>query len=157
MQYGGFWLRFVAYIIDAIVMVAVQYVILMVLGLDEALTGGFSEETATLSAGQSLTANVISIVLGWLYFAVLESGSWQATLGKKALGMVVTDVDGQRISFLRATGRYFGKIVSSIILLIGFIMIAFTERKQGLHDMMAGTLVVKGQPGTVGVDSGVFE
>ena len=157
MQYGGFWLRFVAYIIDAIVMVAVQYVILMVFGLDEALTGGFSEETATLSAGQSLTANVISIVLGWLYFAVLESGSWQATLGKKALGMVVTDVDGQRISFLRATGRYFGKIVSSIILLIGFIMIAFTERKQGLHDMMAGTLVVKGQPGTVGVDSGVFE
>ena len=60
-----------------------------------------------------------------------------------ALGMKVTDLAGNRISFLRATGRYFAKIISALILFIGFIMVAFTEKKQGLHDMIAGTLVVR--------------
>jgi uncharacterized RDD family membrane protein YckC len=73
----------------------------------------------------------------------LESSSMQATLGKMALGLKVTDLNGKQISFGKATGRYFAKIISAIILLIGFIMVAFTEKKQGLHDMIAGTLVVK--------------
>jgi uncharacterized RDD family membrane protein YckC len=72
----------------------------------------------------------------------MESSSKQATLGKMALGIIVTDLEGQRISFGKATGRHFSKIVSGIILYIGFIMVAFTEKKQGLHDMMAGCLVV---------------
>ena len=85
----------------------------------------------------------IRTVLNWLYYALLESSAWQATLGKKALGLEVTDMQGARISFGRATGRFFAKIISSIILCIGFIMIGFTEKKQGLHDMIAGTLVIR--------------
>ena len=108
------------------------------------------------AAGGNLLANLLSVVVGWLYYALMESSGMQATLGKKALGLIVTDESGQRISFARATGRYFAKIVSALILLIGFIMVAFTERKQGLHDKLAGTLVVRGQPGQV-AHAGVFE
>jgi len=72
----------------------------------------------------------------------MESSSRQATLGKMALGIVVTDMDGKRISFGRAVGRNLGKIISQIILLIGYFMIAFTQKKQGLHDIIANCLVV---------------
>ena len=72
----------------------------------------------------------------------MESSSKQATLGKLALGIVVTDLSGNRISFGRATGRYFGKIVSGMIMCIGYIMAGFTERKQALHDIMASCLVI---------------
>ena len=85
---------------------------------------------------------VATAILGWLYYALMEGSAKQATLGKMALGIVVTDTQGRRVSFTRATGRYFGKIISGIILYIGFIMIAFTEKKQGLHDIMADCLVV---------------
>jgi uncharacterized RDD family membrane protein YckC len=87
-------------------------------------------------------ASAVTAVLAWLYYALMESSKYQATLGKIVLGIVVTDTSGQRISFGRATGRYFAKIISQIILLIGYIMIAFTEKKQGLHDIIASTLVV---------------
>lgn len=82
-------------------------------------------------------------MIGWLYFALMESSERGATLGKMALGLRVVTSDGQRLSFLNATGRYFAKIISAIILFIGFIMIGFTDRKRGLHDMIAGTLVIK--------------
>jgi uncharacterized RDD family membrane protein YckC len=78
----------------------------------------------------------------WLYFALMESSSKQASLGKMALGIIVTDIEGKRISFGKASGRYFGRILSAIIIYIGYLMIAFTEKKQGLHDMLANTLVV---------------
>ena len=89
------------------------------------------------------TANLVSLVIGWLYFALLESSERGATVGKMAMGLRVVTDQGQRLSFLNATGRYFAKIISAIILCIGFIMIAFTDRKRGLHDMIAGTLVIK--------------
>ena len=82
-------------------------------------------------------------VAGWLYFALMESSARGATLGKMALGLRVTDLNGNRIGFGRATGRYFGKIVSTAIFGIGFIMAAFTQQKQALHDIMAGCLVVR--------------
>jgi uncharacterized RDD family membrane protein YckC len=84
----------------------------------------------------------IMFFVNWLYFTLQESSQRQATIGKMALGIVVTDLNGERIGFAKATGRYFAKILSAIILLIGFIMVAFTEKKQGLHDILAGTLVV---------------
>jgi len=86
--------------------------------------------------------NLGGIILGWLYFAIMESSSTQGTLGKMALGIKVTNLSGDRISFGRATGRHFGKIISTFIFLIGYLMVAFTSRKQALHDMMAGCLVV---------------
>ena len=85
----------------------------------------------------------IQVPLTWLYYAVLTSSSWQATVGKKVLGLKVVDENGDRISFGRATGRYFAKIPSALILCIGFLMVAWTNRKRGLHDMIANTLVVK--------------
>ena len=82
----------------------------------------------------------------------------QGTLGKKALGMIVTDLDGGRIGFGRATGRYFAKILSALILGIGFIMVAFTQRKQGLHDLIASTLVYKaGSSAELDTSARVFE
>jgi len=77
-----------------------------------------------------------------LYYALMESSAKQATLGKMAISIKVTDMAGNRISFGRATGRYFGKYVSALIMYIGFLMAGFTQQKQALHDIMAGCLVV---------------
>jgi uncharacterized RDD family membrane protein YckC len=85
---------------------------------------------------------LINLVLGWVYAAAMESSDRQATLGKMAVGIKVTDMNGERISFGKATGRHFAKIISAIILLIGYIMAAFDSKKQALHDKMAGTLVL---------------
>jgi uncharacterized RDD family membrane protein YckC len=89
-----------------------------------------------------LEAAVIVLAIQWVYFAYLESSPRQATFGKAALGLMVIDGGGHRISFLRATGRWLGKLVSWAIFGIGFYLIGFTKRKQGLHDLMADTLVV---------------
>jgi uncharacterized RDD family membrane protein YckC len=156
-QYAGFWLRFAAYIIDALLLSAVEFFIFLFLAGILGLTAfsslqsldmeSLSEpEMAALIAGMIgsvLTLSLMATLVTWLYYAVMESSSRQATLGKMAVGIVVTDVQGNRISFLRATGRYFGKIVSGLILCFGYIMAGFTRRKQALHDLMAETLVVR--------------
>jgi uncharacterized RDD family membrane protein YckC len=86
----------------------------------------------------------IILVVSWLYYALSESSSWQATLGKKILNLKVTDMSGQPISFGRASGRYFAKIITGMIpLLIGYIMAGFTEKKQAIHDMIASCLVLR--------------
>jgi uncharacterized protein YjbI with pentapeptide repeats/uncharacterized RDD family membrane protein YckC len=131
--YAGFWLRLVASIIDGIVV-----------NLAVALVGALTAKTDNVALMTSL-----SLFGNWLYFALCESDpSWQGTVGKKVLGLIVVDDEGAPISFGRATGRYFGKFVSALLLGIGLLMAAFTDRKQGLHDIMAGALVVKDVPGT---------
>jgi uncharacterized RDD family membrane protein YckC len=132
--YGGFWIRLVAYIIDAILLGLVGTAVAAVLGVS--LWEPDLEK-------YDPTINLVSFVIGWLYFALLESSERGATVGKMAMGLRVVTSDGQRLSFLNATGRYFAKIISAIILCIGFIMIGFTDKKRGLHDMIAGTLVIK--------------
>lgn len=149
-QYAGFWRRFVAYFIDQILIGVVAFMLfipaLAVFGIG--LGAGMMEESPSaigfiLAAIAAYLATIVLIViLEWLYFALMESSVKQATLGKLALGIVVTDLNGQKITFGRATGRYFGKIISGLILYIGFIMAGFTERKQALHDIMASTLVL---------------
>lgn len=86
---------------------------------------------------------LLALMLSWIYYASMESSSWQATLGKKILGLRVTDLAGNRITFARASGRFFGKILSGMILGIGFLMAGFTARKQALHDILAGCLVLR--------------
>jgi len=93
--------------------------------------------------GGELVLLLIVFVLTWLYYAGLESSAWQGTVGKRLLRIVVTDQYGRRIQFGRATGRFFAKIVSALVLLVGYLMVLFSERRQGLHDLMAGTLVVR--------------
>ena len=157
MEYAGFWRRVAAYLIDVIIIsVAGGFIGGLfggVMGAGISASGGSVEDSMqTLNS----VGGLIGLVIGIGYFAGLESSSWQATVGKKALGIIVTDLNGNRISFGRALGRYFAKILSSLILLIGYIMVAFTEKKQGLHDMLASTLVVKGKPGETGT-AGVFD
>jgi uncharacterized RDD family membrane protein YckC len=92
---------------------------------------------------RGIVLRTLYFVVGWSYEAGMESSVKQATLGKMAMGLKVTDEQGNRISFARATGRHFAKIISGMILLIGYIMAGFTARKQALHDMIAGTLVIR--------------
>jgi predicted Zn finger-like uncharacterized protein len=133
--YAGFWKRFAASIIDGLILMFCGFIIGGFIGLVYGFTTG-------TSAGAGALGNIGGLLLGWLYYAIMESSSTQSTLGKMALGIKVTDLSGNTISFGRATGRYFGKIVSAIIFFIGYLMVAFTSRKQGLHDMMARCLVV---------------
>lgn len=128
-QYAGFWRRFVAFLIDAIITNIIAFVIGFVAGIGASMDSG---------------RNFIGLIVGWLYWSLQESSRRQATIGKMALGIIVTGVDGMRISWARATARYFSKIISALILLIGFIMAGFTQRKQALHDMIAETLVIRG-------------
>ena len=88
-------------------------------------------------------SNILEVIVGWLYFSLQESGSAQATLGKRALGIKVTNSQGARISFGQATGRHFGKIVSTLIIFIGFLMVLWDEKRQALHDKMASTFIVQ--------------
>lgn len=134
-MYAGFWRRFAAWILDGLLLS------LVTLPFTLQFDGGVAAEAARTSA-----AGTISTVVGWLYFALMESSAKQATVGKMALGIIVTDLDGRRLGFGRATGRYFAKILSALTLGIGFLMAGFTERKQALHDMVASCLVVMGPP-----------
>lgn len=144
-QYATFWHRLAAYLIDYVLISLVTCPLGMVMGV----AGAFAEQSGgdaaqAASAGVTMLLYAVALVAGWLYHALMESSSWQGTVGKRVLGIRVTDLDGNRIGFGRATGRYFGKIISSMICAVGFIMVLFTERKQGLHDMMASTLVLQG-------------
>ncbi|MDO9040713.1 MAG: RDD family protein [Desulfocapsaceae bacterium] len=96
----------------------------------------------SLNRPNGASLNILGIILCWIYFAAMESAPSQGTLGEMALWIKVKDLGGNKIGFGKATGRHFGKILSGIILGIGFIMVAFIQKKQGLHDIMAGSLVV---------------
>jgi len=148
-NYATFGQRFLAYLIDSLLMVAVFLPLGFLLGVFIGISGGEPNDAAATAA--SLILNLISIIAAWLYSAILESSVWQATVGKKLFGIRVTDMSGNRIGFGKATGRYFGKYLSSIICSIGFIMAAFTEKKQGLHDILASTLVISGEGASTGV------
>jgi uncharacterized RDD family membrane protein YckC len=140
-QYGGFWIRVVAAIVDAIILrvvVAPVGFIFGSLGMAGMMTGLPHRGLRLFGGGLTF---ILLLFGSWLYEAFMESSSYQATLGKMIFGMKVTDLNGNRISFERATGRHFAKWLSGIILCIGYIMVGFTERKQGLHDLLAGTLV----------------
>jgi uncharacterized RDD family membrane protein YckC len=151
MRFAGFWRRFGAALIDG-----------LVLGVVMTGLGAFGvpiyrhRDLATDFAGSSFAVSfqvdynelgmVLGVLLYWLYFASFESSRRQATLGKMALAIRVTDLAGGRIGFGRASGRYFAKYLSAAILMIGFAMAGFTARKQALHDLVAGTLVVDRTP-----------
>jgi uncharacterized RDD family membrane protein YckC len=140
--YAGFWIRVAANLIDSVIMMAVFCPLGVILVVVSAATG--ADENSAPAALANLSLNLASTVVEWLYCSLLESSSWQGTVGKKPLGLKVTDLNGNRIGLGKATGRHFGKILSSLICFVGLIMVAFTEKKQGLHDILAGTLVVKG-------------
>jgi uncharacterized RDD family membrane protein YckC len=142
-SYAGFWRRLGASLIDGMIIWIGGIIMGIILGsLIGLFLGIRGTDMAIIKKVAVTNVYIIGTVLHWLYYALLESSSRQATLGKMAIGIIVTDYDGGRISFGRASGRYWGKMVSALILMIGFIMAGFTERKQGLHDIMAGCLVL---------------
>ena len=131
--FGGFWRRLTAYIIDS----ALLTLALTVIGVVISVVAPNADEDSL-----AMAFVLLSPLIAWVYFANGESGSHQATLGKRAMGLRVTDDFGQPIGFGKASGRFFAKFLSSLPLGIGFLLIGITERKQGLHDMVAGTCVI---------------
>jgi uncharacterized RDD family membrane protein YckC len=157
--YAGFWLRLVAAIIDGLVIsipLAPVYIFVFI---------GFFKNTQNLQDLQDPTMvwtilgpkmflffilGIVAVIVNWIYHGLFESSAWQGTPGKKALGLIVTDLEGRRISFARASGRFFAGRGATIIpslgglyYLIDCICIGFTDRKQALHDMIANTLVLR--------------
>jgi uncharacterized RDD family membrane protein YckC len=133
--YGGFWKRFATYVLDSVLLQFVIYVLALVVGFKCCLAeGGLGELTAMWV--------ILSILILWIYFAAMVISDTRATVGKLALGIIVSDLHGKQITFGRASGRYFGKIISGIILGVGFIMAGFTDKKQSLHDIISDCLVI---------------
>lgn len=152
--YAGFWLRVLAYLIDAAILgvFAVPIVVgaAMAMGIGGMLARMPRDGDPFVNGPPAIFMLFIwfCVLLGlggtWLYNALLESSEWQGSAGKKALGLIVTDMAGQRVTFARASGRHFAKIVTSFIPLgIGYAMAGFTEKRQALHDMLASCLVLR--------------
>ena len=141
--YAGFWLRFVASFLDSLVV----FVISMGVGIVAVpivLRFVLSRAVPSLGALEMAPVGlVIGVLAGWLYYSLFESSERRATPGKMAVGIRVSDLAGRRLSFGRATGRSFAKYVSNLTLCIGYVMVAFTDRKQALHDLIAGTIVTR--------------
>jgi len=135
--YAGFWKRYAAYFIDYVLLTVVTLPLSMIINVMGASSGNEGVQVAL-----TLVVMLLSMVISIGYYAGFHASRGGATLGKMAVGIKVVRGNGERISFLRAFCRYLATIVSSLILMIGFIMAAFTERKQALHDMMCDTLVV---------------
>jgi len=135
--YAGFWVRFFAALIDGIIIGIAMMAVLIPLMLIVGLSG--SPESLELVS--TLFNYLVAMPAVWLYEALMTSSSKQATVGKIALGLRVTDLHGNRISFGRASGRHFSKYVSQLLLFVGFLIQPFTPKRQALHDIMAGTLV----------------
>jgi len=141
--FAGFWLRAVAYLMDTVLISAVF-----------GLIASFYPSTfvkfpdaapASLTSLPQLTpfAFALTLTVNWLYFTMFESSAWQATPGKRVMGLYVADLNGQRVSFARAAARNFTKLISSLTFLLGYLIAGFTERKQALHDILARCLVLR--------------
>jgi uncharacterized RDD family membrane protein YckC len=137
-NYAGFWIRVLSYFIDTII-----------LGIGGGIVGMFvaiymiASGVEVSDEAMEFWFNLLGVIIALIYFPLFEASKFQATPGKLALNLKVINDLGERISYGQAYGRYFAKILSGIILYIGFIMIAFTENKQGLHDLLASSYVVK--------------
>jgi uncharacterized RDD family membrane protein YckC len=157
--YATFGQRFLALIIDAIIISVVYFAILTpiitVLGLGIASKAQNMEsmtEDEAASAAMGMAGGIIAAIgtaflavyaIQLLYYSIMESSKYQGSVGKIALGIKVVDLNGNRVSFGTAFVRAIGKLISGMIMYIGYLMAAFTEKKQALHDMIASTLVVK--------------
>ncbi|WCJ58753.1 RDD family protein [Fontisphaera persica] len=136
-RYGGFWIRFAAFLVDLVILLIPS---LLVSFLLRSVT---QANHATDKRVVEFVDNGLQLAIWWVYTAGMLSSSWQATIGKRVCELKVTDYDGRRISFGRATWRCLASLLSALLLCLGFLMIAWTKRRQGLHDFMANTLVAK--------------
>jgi uncharacterized RDD family membrane protein YckC len=133
-NYGGFWIRFLAYLVDTLIVGIGFAVIVLLLGL---------------MGLELFSPPLIFVIVGIVYWAGMQASKRQATYGKSLVGLKVTGLGGERISIARAFAREAAKIISSLTFLIGYVIAAFTKRKQALHDLIATTLVVRTERGHV--------
>jgi uncharacterized RDD family membrane protein YckC len=140
--FAGFWRRAAAYAVDSVLLGLAMAAVVGALLPVEVLQRLVRAEPSAPSADWEWFF-WISLLGAWLYFALLESSAWQATPGKRLLGLKVTDLEGQPITFARASARYFGRILSGLPLGAGYLLAAFTARRQALHDLLAGCLVLR--------------
>jgi len=137
-EYAGFWLRSAALLIDAFLL---YIALLAMLSTFSAGIDAAGLENATVGLGLAINASVIALT--WFYCAAFEASSLQATPGKIAVGIHVTDHAGEPVGFVRISARYLAKFLSAALLLAGFLMAAFTRRRESLHDCITGCLVVR--------------
>ena len=142
---AGFWRRVLAGLIDMLFCGLVLVLLTVALGMALGLTLGDSMTARELDSLWEAGSDGLTLIVVWLWFAWPESRPRQATVGKKMLGLKVTDLHGGRIGFGRASWRLVAKVFSALPLGAGFVMVAFTRRRQGLHDRMAGTLVCRAE------------
>lgn len=149
--YAGFWRRLAAWLLDQVILSAATSAVAVAIGfaygIGIAMQGGpapsDTQIQSQLGLGFQTVFEVFTFVVSWLYFTLLESSAWQATIGKRVLGLRVTDEGGARISWARANGRFFAKFLSGLACGLGYLWVAFSPRKQGWHDMLARTLVFR--------------
>ena len=163
--YAGFWWRVLARLLDFAVLTVAVSLIALVTGLRRfslrfdppgdggtaaSFTPAMAQTVPVAMPGhvhvQGGALSLVTVLLTIAYFVLLESSRWQATLGKRVCRLRVTDLSGRRIGIGRALGRYLAKLVSALLLGIGFLMVGWTRHKQGLHDLMADTLVMRLRP-----------
>lgn len=144
LDYAGFWRRVAAYVIDNSILYFV-YIQVYAFVLSPAIIRMQMNDSMPLTEYvlYGVSAALSMLILQWAYFIAMEASPLQASCGKLLAGLYVTNLEGERISLAQANGRFFGKILSSLIVCVGFVMAAFTHKKQALHDMMANTLVLK--------------
>jgi len=155
-EYAGFWLRFGAWVIDYLILIVPFTAISLGMGLS-AIAGAFLEQMKTdqvaafeAYATAMLPITYVLMVVGFVYYTLFEASKWQATPGKMAVGIRVTGTDGQRISLARSAGRNAIRLTNVLrfpvpLPLICYVVAAFTERKQGVHDLLAHTYVLTGR------------
>ncbi|MDP4241736.1 MAG: RDD family protein [Bacteroidota bacterium] len=143
--YAGFWRRVAASILDGIVGAGVAGILFLLILISSGGLSASRQGNAPAAFASIMLLYVVFVFGGWLYCTLMESSKYQGTIGKLALSQRVTDLEGKRITFGRANARFFARFLSSMTCGIGYIMAAFTQKKQTLHDMVAGTLVLSQQ------------
>ena len=147
--YGGFWRRLAAMFLDGLLLnvvcfpISMMFMIPMTTSMQAMRSEDYSPENLAQFFGVYLMLALVSTVLSWLYCALMMASARQATGGMMALDLIATDLQGRKLSFARASGRYFASIVTSFTIGIGYLLMLFTERRQTLHDLIAGTLIVR--------------
>lgn len=141
--YAGFWLRAVAFIIDTLIL-SVPFTIGAMAYPDKLMVFPTETDPFPMSLPHfTLEGFLLLFFAMWIYYALFEASSWQGTPGKKLLGLYVTDMNGRPLTLWRASGRYLGRKVSDLTFLVGYILAGFTEKKQALHDLISGCLVLR--------------
>ncbi|MBZ5661817.1 MAG: RDD family protein [Acidobacteriia bacterium] len=141
--YAGFWLRACAFAIDTFIL-SFFFATLASAYPTQLMTFPDQNTQSLLAIPHvTFTGFILLFVIMWAYYVFFETSSWQATPGKRLFRLYVTDLAGGKITLQRSSMRYFGRKISEVTFLVGYLIAAFTEKKQALHDIMAGCLVLR--------------